>query len=48
MRNQTLKEGMIEVALRMLTVGKYALEEIVTISGLSIDEVKKLKAGQTL
>ncbi len=48
MRSQTLKEGMIEVALRMLTVGKYALEEIVTISGLSIDEVKKLKAGQTL
>ncbi len=44
MRNQTLKEGMKEVALRMLAAGKYALEEIVNISGLSLEEVKKLKA----
>lgn len=44
MRNQTLKEGMTEVALRMLTAGKYALEEVVTISGLSPDEVRLLKA----
>ena len=35
MRNQTLKE----VALCMLTVGKYALEEIVNISGFSLEEV---------
>ena len=46
MRNQTLKEGMKEVALRMLAAGKYALEEIVNISGLSLDEVKQLKADR--
>ena len=43
MRNESLKE----VALRMLSAGKYALEEIANISGLSLDEVKKLKAEQT-
>ncbi len=43
MRNQTLKEGMKAVALRMLAAGKYALEEIVHISGLSLEEVKQLK-----
>ena len=47
MRNQTLKEGMREVARRMLTAGRYALEEISEISGLSLDEVKKLQAGQS-
>ena len=47
MRNQTLKEGMMEVALRMLRAGKYALDEIASISGLSLDEVKKLNADKT-
>ncbi|EOS20513.1 hypothetical protein C806_05034 [Lachnospiraceae bacterium 3-1] len=47
MRNQTLKEGMQEVALRMLAAGKYALEEIVNISGLSLEEVKQLKADRS-
>lgn len=42
MRTQTLKEGMKEVALRMLVVGKYTLEEIVDISGLHLEEVKQL------
>ena len=46
MRNQTLKEGMKEVALRMLVAGKYALEEIVNISGLSLEEVKQLKVDR--
>ena len=46
MRNQTLKEGMKEVALRMLAAGKYALEEIVNISGLSLEEVKQLKVDR--
>ena len=45
MRNQTLKEGMRDVASRMLQAGKYALEEIAEISGLSLEEVKKLQAG---
>ena len=43
MRSESLKE----VALRMLSAGKYALEEIANISGLSLDEVKKLEAEQT-
>lgn len=41
-----LKEERVEVALRMLEVGKYALDEIAPISGLSLDEVKNLHAGQ--
>lgn len=43
MRNQTLKEGLKEVALRMLNAKKYTLADIVSISGLSLDEVKKLQ-----
>lgn len=48
MRNQTLKEGMKEVALRMLATGKYTLEEIVNISELSLEEVKKLKTNRSI
>ena len=44
---QGMKQGMKEAALRMLAAGKYALEEIASISGLSLDEVKKLEAEQT-
>ena len=52
MRNESLKEGIkegikegaINTAKKMLLAGKYALEEIANISGLSLDEVKKLKA----
>lgn len=43
MRTESLKE----VALRMLAAGKYALEEIANISGLPLDEVKKLHTDQT-
>lgn len=46
MRNESRKQGMKETALRMLAVGKYALDEIVNISGLSLEEVKQLKAGR--
>ena len=38
---------MMEVALRMLKVGKYALDEIASIYGRSFDEVKKLNADKT-
>ncbi len=41
------KESLAEVAIRMLKAGKYALEEIAAISGLSLDEVKKLQTGQS-
>ena len=47
MRNQTLKEGMKAVALRMLQAGKYALEEISEITGLTLDEVKELSTDMT-
>ena len=51
MRNESLKEGikegikegMKEAALRMLAARKYALGEIANISGLSLEEVNKLK-----
>ncbi len=39
-----IKEGVKEAALRMLDAGKYALEEIADISGLSLEEVSQLKA----
>lgn len=47
MRNQTLKEGLKEVALRMLNAKKYTLADIVSISGLSLDEIKKLQNEKT-
>ncbi len=47
MPTQERKETMVEIAQRMLEAGRYALQEIVSISGLSLDEVKKLQAGQS-
>ena len=50
MRNESLREGekkgMKAAALRMLKAGKYALDEIAEISGLSLDDVKKLQVSQ--
>ncbi len=46
MRNQTLKEGMISVAKRMLEDGTITLEKIAEFVGLSVDEVRKLKTDQ--
>ena len=47
MRNESLREGILEgmksAALR-LEAGRYTLEEIAAISGLSLDEGKELKA----
>lgn len=37
---------MKEVVLCMIAAGKYALDEIANISGLSLDEVKKLQADK--
>lgn len=52
MRNESLQEGIREgmkaTAHRMLAAGKYALEEIVNISGLSLEEVKQLKADRSV
>ena len=51
MRNESLQEGIREgmkaTARRMLAAGKYALEEIVNISGLSLEEVKQLKTDRS-
>lgn len=52
MRNEATAQGALErsksVAHRMLEAGKYALDEIAAISGLPLDEVKKLQAGQSV
>ena len=51
MRDESIKEGIQEekkmTVLRMLEAGKYVLEEIANISGLSLEEVEKLKSEQT-
>ena len=47
MRKQTLEEGMRAVALRMLELGKNSLDEISIVSGLSLDEVKKLNENKS-
>lgn len=41
-----IKEGIKEVARRMLSEGKYALEEISNISGLSPEEIHQLESAQ--
>ncbi len=41
-----IREGAVNTVKKMLAAGKYALEEIADISGLSLDEVKELKARQ--
>ncbi len=38
-------EGIESVVLAMLKAGKYAIEEIASLSGLSVDEVKALQAA---
>lgn len=43
MRNQTLKEGMINVAKKMLEDGTITLEKIAEFVGLSVDELKQLE-----
>ena len=47
MRNQTLKEGAINSAKRMMEDGILTLEKIAEYAGLPLDEVKKLKAERT-
>ena len=47
MRNQTLKEGAINSAKRMLADGILTLEKIAEYAELPLDEVKKLKAEHT-
>ena len=50
MRNQAALEAALErakgIVNRMLAAGKYSLEEIADMTELSLEEVKKLQAGQ--
>ncbi len=50
MRNESLKEGIKEgiktTAARMLEAGKYAVDEISAITGLSQDEIMELEVSQ--
>lgn len=46
MRNETLKEGAINTAMRMIADGILTLEKISEYAGLSLDEVKKLQTEQ--
>ncbi len=46
MRNQTLREGMIEVAKKLLSDGTLTIEKIAECVGLSLEEVKKLQTSQ--
>ncbi len=46
MREQTWQASRNFMVLRMLEIGKYALEEVAAISGLPLEEVKKLQAKQ--
>lgn len=52
MQNEALKEGIKEGAIisarRMIAIGKYTLDEIANISGLSLDEIKKLQADKNM
>ena len=48
MRNQTLKDGMINVAKKMLEDGTITLEKIAEFVGLSVEEVKKIKTDQNI
>ena len=41
-----VEEGRRDTALRMLKAGKYALDEIAEMSGLSLEEVKALDANK--
>ena len=46
MRNQTLKEGAINSAKRMLADRILTLEKIAEYAGLSLEEVQQLKADR--
>ncbi len=43
-----MKEGMINVAKKMLEDGTITLEKIAEFVGLSVDEVRKLKTDQNM
>ena len=48
MRDQTYRDAKKKTAFRMFEAEKYTLEEIAGISGLTLEEVIKLKTGQDI
>ena len=42
------QENQMDTAVRMLQAGKYAIEEIAEISGLTVEKVNELKAEKNL
>ena len=42
LRNESISNTKIEIALKMLQLGKYAIEDIIEITGLSKDQVMEL------
>lgn len=47
-RQEGKRENMLATAKKMLSLGKYALDEIAQITGLSLNEVKTLQASQNI
>lgn len=45
-RQEGRQETLLQIARQMLAAGRYALEEIAEISGLSLDEVRQLQGSQ--
>ena len=43
-----IKKEKKQTVLRMLQLGKFALEDVSAISGLPLEEVKKLQTNQSL
>lgn len=56
MIEQAYKEGFmkgiaevrISIVMRMLNAGKYDLKDIADLSGMSVEELERLKAGKTI
>lgn len=46
MRNQALREGLVEVAKKLLSDGTLTLDKIAECVGLPLEEIKKLSTGQ--
>ena len=42
LRNESISNTKIEIALKMLQLGKYTIEEIIEITGLTKDQVMEL------
>ena len=46
LRNESISNTKIEIALKMLQLGKYTIEEVIEITGLTKDQVMELAEAQ--